>query len=97
MCTSSPSTYSIAVIAVAGDVTLTTAKVDTGVLLGVAPIIPVAFRHVFDGHFAARNDGVVLSSGKTSKSRNGDDERGVEHGGLLYGAKSINACARKYS
>lgn len=68
-------TYGIAGVAVAGDVTLTTAKVDTGVFLGVAPVLPVGLGHIVDGHCAAGDNGVVLSSGKASKSRGSDDER----------------------
>lgn len=76
-------TYGIACVAVACNVTLATAKVDAGVLLGVTPCLPLAFRHVVDGHCAAGDDGVVLGSGKASKSRDGDDDGGVEHGEVV--------------
>lgn len=88
-------TYGIARVAIAGNFTLATAEVDAGVLLSVAPVLPVALRHVVDGHSAAGDDGVVLSRGEASKSRDGHDERGVEHGESLYGAESSNACGEQ--
>ena len=88
-------TYGIACVSVAGDLALATADVDAGVLLGVAPCLPVVLGNGVDGDGAAGNDSVTavvaLGSGKASKGRDGDDDGGVEHGELLYVAKSINA------
>jgi hypothetical protein len=91
-------TYGLAVVAVTGNFALSTAKVDAGVFLGVAPSLPVALRHAGNGHFAAGDDGAVaLGGGKASKGRGRDEERRVAHGELVYGAESINAYERKQS
>jgi len=66
----------ITFVAVAGDLALATADVDTGVLLGVAPRLPLVLGDQVGGNRAAGDDGVVgLGSGKASKSRDGDDDR----------------------
>lgn len=75
-------THVSARVAVGGNVALTTAELNAGVFVGIAPGGPGVRRNRVDGNSAAW-DGqrAVLRGGKAGKGRGGNDDCGVEHGG----------------
>lgn len=76
-------TYCTAIIAVAGDLALTTAKVNAGVLVGVAPFVSLRLGNAGDWDRAAGNWGVeggVLRRGEAGEGRSRNDDGRVAHG-----------------
>lgn len=77
--------YRVAGVAVAGNVALTTANVDTGVLVGIAVLSALVGGDLVGRDRAAWDGSIksgVLCGGKASKSRSGKEDGGVEHGGM---------------
>jgi hypothetical protein len=75
-------TYGVALVAVAGELALTTAELDACVLVGLAPRLAVVRGHTA-GRDRAAGDGCVgggvLRGREAGKGRGGDDDGGVEH------------------
>jgi hypothetical protein len=85
-------TYGVALVAVAGELALATAQLDTRVLVGLAPRLAVVGGHTAGGDRAARDGcvgGSVLRGREAGKGRGGDDDGGVEH--CCGMGQSINA------
>lgn len=83
-CDSAKDTYRVALVTVAGELALTTAKLDASVLVSSAPCLLVVLRHGARVDGAARDGCLVLRArvlrrGKAGKGRGGDDEGRVEH------------------
>lgn len=75
-------THSAALIAIAGDLALASAKVNASVLVGVAPFVTLRLGHICDRNRAAGNgsvEGGVLRRGEAGKGRSRDDDGRVEH------------------
>lgn len=76
-------TYVVARVAVASDLSLATAKINTSVLVRGAPVAAHGLRDVVGGDRAARDrqtGGRVLRGRDAGKGRGGDEKGGVEHG-----------------
>lgn len=75
--------YGVAFVAVAGNLALAAADVNTGVAVGLAPQRALRGVDEVGGDGTARDGGVegrVLGRGKARKGRGRNDEGGVEHG-----------------
>ena len=83
-CVQDECAHRIALVTVAGNLSLATAEFDASVLVGIAPRLLVVQGHRARVDTAARDGGIVIARGvlrrgKAGESRGGDEDGRVEH------------------